>query len=413
MRVAALYDIHGNLPALTAVLSQVARAGIADVVVGGDVASGPQPRETIERLMGLEARVHFVRGNADREIVDAFDEGRDRPGTGDDPAARTAAFAAAAITREHRDFLAGFAPTVTLQIDGLGPVLFCHGSPRRDTEIITTQTPDRRLARILEGVAEPVVVGGHTHRQLDRRAGDHRFVNAGSVGAPYEGRAGAYWALLGPDVALRRTEYDLDDAARVLRATRAPDVEEFLGDSLLAPVDPDETAVFFEELAADVRLTPLDGDGLEELVGSALTDTRPGETMPSDAAAWSDRLVGEFRAFHRGRRGGLDGPAREVSYVVRVAGRAQGVIRLERHSADELEVGMWLARAARGQGVGGLALTAVLERARELGARTVVARTTVGNAPAVAALRRLGARVEPAGAGAGADGKVRAVLVVR
>ena len=410
MRVAALYDIHGNLPALTSVLAEVACAAVEAVVVGGDVAAGPQPRETIERLMALDGRVHFIRGNADREVVAAFDEGRDRPEDEDehDPAGRTAAFAAAAITRDHRDFLAGFAPAVTLEIDGLGPVLFCHGSPRSDTEIITTRTPDRRLSRILAGVAEPVVVAGHTHRQLDRRAGDHRYVNAGSVGAPYEGRAGAYWALLGPDVALRRTDYDLDAAARQLRRTHSPDVEAFIGDSLLAPVDPDVTAAHFEGLAGNVRLSPLDDDGLTELVGTALTDTRPGETMPSGAATWNEQLIAEFRAFHRGRRGGLEGPAREVSYVVRVDGRAQGVIRLERHSADALEVGMWLARSARGEGVGGLALTAALERARGFGARTVVARTSAGNGAAVAALRRLGAHVEPAAA----DGEVHAVLTL-
>jgi predicted phosphodiesterase len=251
VRVAALYDIHGNLPALEAVLADVARAQAEVVVIGGDVAAGPQPRETIERLAAL-AGVHdvrYVRGNADREVVDAFDQGRDRPDAEDDPAQRTAAFAAASITRDHRDFLAGFLPTVTLEIDGLGAARFCHGSPRNDTEIITTRTSDQRLSQILTGVAEPVVIGGHTHRQLDRRAGGHRFVNAGSVGAPYEGRAGAYWALLGPDVVLRRTGYDLDEAVRVLRGTGSPDVEEFIGDSLTRPVDPDETSAFFEGLA--------------------------------------------------------------------------------------------------------------------------------------------------------------------
>ena len=249
MPVAALYDIHGNLPALSAVLADVAREGIQTVVIGGDVAAGPQPRETVEQLMALGQRAHFVCGNADREVVDAFDQGRIRPEDESGPADRAAAFAAARITRQQRDFLAGFRPTVALAVDDLGTVLFCHGSPRSDTEIITTQTSTERLGAILEGVTQPLIVGGHTHRQLIHDTGDRRFVNAGSVGSPYEGRPGAFWALLGPDVSLRHTEYDVTAAADQLRRTGYPDVEDMLNDSLLDPADADETALFFEGLA--------------------------------------------------------------------------------------------------------------------------------------------------------------------
>ncbi len=249
MRIAALYDIHGNLPALRAVLAEVAREGVETVVIGGDVAAGPLPRETIEQLMALGGRARFVRGNADREVVAAYDKGRRRPEDESGPAERAAAFAAARISRDHRDLLAGFRTTVVLDVDGLGPTVFCHGSPRSDTEIITTATSDERLREILSGVAEAVVVGGHTHRQSDRRLGDHRFINAGSVGSPYEGRAGAYWALLGPSVSLRRTIYDVTDAAEALRCTEFPDIDEMLRDSLTDPLDPDEVAAFFENLA--------------------------------------------------------------------------------------------------------------------------------------------------------------------
>lgn len=250
MRVAALYDIHGNLPALTAVLAEVAQEGVGAIVIGGDVAAGPQPRETVQQLMALGQRARFVRGNADREVVDAFDQRRTRAENESGPTDKTAAFAAARITRNQRDFLADFRPTVTLDVDGLGPVLFCHGSPRSDTEIITTQTSTERLSTILEGVTEPIVVGGHTHRQLVHHATDRRFVNAGSVGLPYEGRPGAFWALLGPEVSLRCTEYDVSTAADQLRETGYPDIEEMLSASLLDPVDADETASFFEGLAA-------------------------------------------------------------------------------------------------------------------------------------------------------------------
>jgi len=175
---------------LEAVLADVAREGVETIVVGGDVAAGALPRETIEQLMALGDRVRFVRGNADREIVAAYDQGRHDVEAEPDPPQRAAAFCAARISRHQRDFLADFAPRVVLDIDGLGPTLFCHGSPRSDTEIITTATSNERLRDILDGVEQPVVIGGHTHRQFDRRVDGWRVINAGSVGVPYEGRPG-------------------------------------------------------------------------------------------------------------------------------------------------------------------------------------------------------------------------------
>jgi putative phosphoesterase len=250
MRVAALCDIHGNLPALEAVLEEVDSEAVDAVVVGGDAAAGPLPLETVEALMALGPRARFVRGNADREIVEAFDEGRTRIATEQDPVQRVAAFAAGRLSRRHRDFLAGFADTIELEVDGLGATLFCHGTPRSDTEILTAVTPEERLADVLRDVVHQVVVGGHTHRQFDRRVGRRRVVNAGSVGMPYEGRASAFWALLGPRVDLRRTDYDLQPALRRLRAGGFPDLDEMIKESLLEPADPDWVAEFFERQAA-------------------------------------------------------------------------------------------------------------------------------------------------------------------
>jgi predicted phosphodiesterase len=247
VRVAALYDIHGNLPALDAVLAEVAGAHIDLVVVGGDVASGPLPAQTIDRLRALGGQTRYVRGNGDREAVAAFDTPSHAPG--DDPAAQAAAFTASRLTRAQRDFLDGFAPTVTVQVQGLGPVLFCHGSPRSDTEIITSATPDARLSPILAGVQAPTVVGGHTHRQFDRRVQRWRVVNAGSVGMPYEGRRGAFWAVFGPDVELRCTSYDLEGALPALRAGGFGAIDEMLRESLLEPADPDWVADYFERQA--------------------------------------------------------------------------------------------------------------------------------------------------------------------
>jgi predicted phosphodiesterase len=239
MRVAAIYDIHGNLPALEAVLADVDQAGVDAFVVGGDLAWSAPPSPTVERLMELGHRARFVLGNADVSHVHEFD------------ALQTSPIATRAA-REQRDLLAGMAATVTLTIDGLGPTLFCHGSPRSVDERITTATPDARLEELLDGVAEPLVVCGHTHRQFDRRVGGHRVVNAGSVGLPFEGRTGAFWAVIGPDVELRRSDYDLEAARAWFAAKQMPETfARRLEFSLLTPADPDEVAEYFEAQTAE------------------------------------------------------------------------------------------------------------------------------------------------------------------
>jgi predicted phosphodiesterase len=210
MRVAALYDVHGNVPALDAVLADVDRAGVDLIVWGGDVVPGPAPAETIARLRHRGGR--FVMGNGDRESM------------------------------ADRELLATFEPTVSLDVDGLGPTLFCHGSPRSDEEIITRATPTERLAPMLEGVAERTVVCGHTHQQFDLRCGEHRVLNAGSVGLPYEGIAAAFWLLLGPGVEMRRTAYDV----AAFTDTLGDADRELFKASLIEPVDPDEVTRFFE-----------------------------------------------------------------------------------------------------------------------------------------------------------------------
>ena len=220
MRVAVISDVHGNLPALDAVLGEVAEAGVDLVVGGGDMAAGPMPRATLERLMALGDRALFVRGNADRELVTCFDGGPPDPSLPDD-ARGWIRWCAAQLERRHRDFLASFEERLVVSADGLGPVLCCHASPRNDTDVFTVWSPDERVRALFAGVEQRVVTCGHTHMQFDRVVDGIRIVNVGSVGMPY-GEPGAYWALLGPGVALRRTGYDLARAAELVRATGFP-----------------------------------------------------------------------------------------------------------------------------------------------------------------------------------------------
>jgi putative phosphoesterase len=223
MRVAALYDIHGNLPALEAVLDDVRREAPDAIVVGGDAALGPMPRETLDRLLALPADTRFIRGNTDREIVACHDGAT--AADDDEIWARRNEWAAREITRAQRDVLDSWPETLVLDVDGLGPTLFCHGSPRSDDEVITRVTPAPRLDEMLASTAEDVIVCGHTHVQFDRAYGGKRIVNAGSVGMHSEGRHGAYWVLLGPGVELRRTLYDVERAAELILATGFPDPE--------------------------------------------------------------------------------------------------------------------------------------------------------------------------------------------
>jgi putative phosphoesterase len=241
VRVAALYDVHGNLPALEAVLAEVERERVDLIVVGGDVAAGPFPGETLELLRSAGAT--FVRGNADREL--GGDAARELPAL--------FAWAGEQLTDERRSFLAGLPLTFSLELEALGRVLFCHATTRSDEEIITRLTPEAVLREVLSGVEADLVVCGHVHVQYDRTVGPVRIVNAGSVGMPYEVRPGAFWALLEDDLELRRTEYDLDAAAARIRTSGWPEAEQFVRENLFERPSPDEVSEHFERLGAEGR----------------------------------------------------------------------------------------------------------------------------------------------------------------
>lgn len=242
MRVAVLCDIHGNVPALRAVLAEVEAAGVDLIVFGGDVAAGPMPVETIEVLAGYSRRARFVRGNADREMVESFDRGTGAGRPLD-------SWPASVISRADRDFLSSFESKVEVEVDGLGPVICCHaGLSSDEAPIITPATPDEVIAEAVASARGRLVVCGHTHMQFDRPVAGGRMVNAGSVGMPYADEPGAYWALLGPEVVLRRTVYDFGAAAEAVRRTVYPGREEF-AETIVTPPTAEEAMTVFEPMA--------------------------------------------------------------------------------------------------------------------------------------------------------------------
>ena len=238
MRIAALYDIHGNLPALDAVLADVARESVDRVVVGGDVLPGPMARECLRRLESLDVPTEFLRGNGDRETLE---ESPDRPSRIPEAARLQLRWCRSQLDDSQAAAVAAWPPHVRLDVPGLGSVLFCHATPRNDEEVVTQLIPEELLLSIYDGAGD-VVVCGHTHIQYDRMVGRTRVVNAGSVGMPFE-PAGAYWLLIDAGrsphnpVELRRTAYDLDAAADAVRGTSFPDAEHFASVSILKPPD--------------------------------------------------------------------------------------------------------------------------------------------------------------------------------
>ncbi|HMJ22481.1 MAG TPA: metallophosphoesterase family protein [Terriglobales bacterium] len=239
MRVAAIYDIHGNLPALEAVLQDIRQAKVDHVVVGGDVLPGPMPRETLTCLLDLDIPVQFIKGNGDREVL-ALMRGAET-GAIPEQFREGMRWNAQQLHPEDEQLLASWPGTLRLEIRGLGEVLFCHATLRNDTEVFTRLTPEDRLLPIFAGLNVTTVICGHTHMQFDRRIGKVRVVNAGSVGMPY-GAPGAYWLLLGPDVQLRRTPYDLTKAAQRIRVTNYPQAQDFAARNVLQP--PSEEEIF-------------------------------------------------------------------------------------------------------------------------------------------------------------------------
>jgi putative phosphoesterase len=249
MKIAALYDIHGNLPALNALLEELKKVQPDLIVVGGDIVSGPMPGQTLERLRQLGDQVRFIRGNADREVVTAFD-GQPLSPTMSEAGRAVTHWAAAQLTRSQRDFLAQLSEQITLHVEELGEVLFCHATPRSDEEIFTPISPQERLTSIFTGIEQQIVVCGHTHMQFERQVGNVRVLNAGSVGMPYANRPGAYWLLLSlQGYEFRWTGYDKEVAAQEVRASGYPQAQELTEENVLKVPTAAEATEIFERMA--------------------------------------------------------------------------------------------------------------------------------------------------------------------
>ena len=218
MKVAALYDVHAMPHALEAVLDEVAREGVDAIVFGGDLFLGPLPAETLELVRSVDAQ--YVRGNCDRD-------------------ARRLGAARSSTLRTWTGLAPG--PT-TVELDG---VLYCHATPRNDMRpILTDASPDERFEEALAGVDARLVVAGHTHMQFRRG----NFVNAGSVGMPYEDDVAAFWAIVSDDAEFRRTPFDVERAIADIEASGWPGADEFVAQNLRTPPSRREATEHFESL---------------------------------------------------------------------------------------------------------------------------------------------------------------------
>ncbi len=241
--MAAIYDIHGNLPALEAVLQEIQEEGVDQIVVGGDIVPGPMPRESVSALLDSPIPVHFIHGNGERDVLTLH--------RGEEPTRVPEQFrdvircVADQLPAEHFSEFALWPLTLTLDLRSLGDVLFCHATPRDDNELFTRLTPEDRLKPIFESTGAALVVCGHTHMQFDRMIGEVRVVNAGSVGMPFAD-PGAYRLLLGPRVELRQTQYDFAAATQRIQATEYPGLPDF---EVIRPPREEQMLKLFESAA--------------------------------------------------------------------------------------------------------------------------------------------------------------------
>jgi predicted phosphodiesterase len=209
--------------ALEAVLADVERENVDDVVFGGDLQCGPFPREVVELARSTGCRL--VRGNCERDPGE-WDRGQ--------------------LSDDVLRWLYELPLTASLD-----DVLYCHAAPADDMPITTAVTPDEVVTETFAGVGERAVVIGHTHHQFERRVGELRVINAGSVGMPYEDDVAAFWTVIDDgEPSFRRTAFDVERAVAEIRASGWPRRDEFIAENLLAPPSRDEAIAELERRRA-------------------------------------------------------------------------------------------------------------------------------------------------------------------
>ncbi len=230
MKIAAIYDIHANLPALQAVLDDIEQCNVDLVIVGGDVIAGPMPSATLAALQNFARPMQFILGNAEAELLRCV---AGAPINGlTERADAEARWQASVLSTPEIDFIASWANIISLHVAGLGEVLFCHATPHSNIEIFTTQSDAARLRQLFQPLTADYVICGHTHMPFQRTLDDLQIINAGSVGMPF-GKTGADWLLIDAAPQLRHTDYDLNAAARVISASNYPEATEFATNNVL------------------------------------------------------------------------------------------------------------------------------------------------------------------------------------
>lgn len=252
MRIAALYDIHANLPALEAVLDEIRDKDVDLVLIGGDVVAGPLPNETLECLRTVDLPMHFILGNAESDVLRHL-AGKDIGGLSA-RADEEARWVAAVLSDEHKDFIKTWTPTFELDMETWGKVLFCHATPLSDVDIFTRLTPDEKLLPVFEAVTASLVVCGHTHMQFERLLGERRIVNAGSLGMRFGG-TGADWLMIDKTMRFMHTDYELNEAAERIRASAYPHAEAFVTGNVLSSPPEDKMLAMLTQM--EVAVAPV------------------------------------------------------------------------------------------------------------------------------------------------------------
>ena len=245
MLIAALYDIHGNLPALEAAVEAVRGKAVDLIVVGGDAIPGPMPNESLDLLKSLPAPALFLSGNGEREVLAVRAGGIPNLPTRFHPMMQ---WVASELTTAHADWIRSWPATVCLELSGRSTTLFCHATPTSDSAVFTNRSSEEVLRRQFDHVSADRIVCGHTHVQFQRRFEHRTILNAGSVGMSTT-RGGAEWMLIDADATFECTRFDHDAAAARVRATNYPLADEFAHSTILQPPSADLLIAAYTEAA--------------------------------------------------------------------------------------------------------------------------------------------------------------------